>query len=96
MPVTKLLLDYNFRVLFILLVISESDLNGTIDARVACRATERGGQGGTMTAGPMDFRKAVGFSGPIEMTLRNQHVRPEDLFFFGGDHLISSGKTKNR
>ena len=35
-----------------------------------------------MTAGPMDFRKAVGFRGPIEMTLRNQHVRPEDNFFF--------------
>ena len=32
--------------------------------------------------------------GPIEMTLRNQHVRPEDLYFsFFGDHLISSGKT---
>ena len=39
-----------------------------------------------MTPEPMDFR------GPIEMTLRNQHVRPEDLFFFG-DHLISTGKT---
>ena len=45
----------------------------------------------------MGFRKDVGFSGPsrgpIEMTLRNQHVRPEDLFFFFGDHLISTGKT---
>ena len=29
--------------------------------------------------------------GPIEMKLRNQHVRPEDLFFV--DHPISSGKT---
>ena len=29
--------------------------------------------------------------GPIEMTLRNQHVKPEDLFF--GDHLISTRKT---
>ena len=51
-----------------------------------CRATERGG---TMTPGPMDFR------GPIEMILRNQRVRSEDLFwgFFFGDHLISTGKT---
>ena len=53
-----------------------------------------GGQGGTMTPEPMDFgrpmgfMKAVGFS---EMTLRNQHVKPEDLFF--EDHLISTGKT---
>ena len=30
--------------------------------------------------------------GPIKMTLRNQHVRSEDLFFFG-DHLISTKKT---
>ena len=46
LPVTKLFFDYNFRVLFILLVISESDLNGMIDARVACWATEwRGGKG---------------------------------------------------
>ena len=29
--------------------------------------------------------------GPIEMTLRNQHVKPEDLFF--GDHLIATGRT---
>ena len=47
----------------------------------------------------MGFRKVVGFSGPskgpIEMTLRNQHVRPEDLsfFFFFADHLNSTGKT---
>ena len=30
------------------------------------------------------------------MTLRNQHVKPEDffcLFFFFGDHLNSTGKT---
>ena len=44
-----------------------------------------------MTPGPMGFRKAADFSGPsrgpIGMTLRNQHVRPEDPFFFG-DHLI--------
>ena len=26
------------------------------------------------------------------MTLRNQHVKPEDLFFFG-NHLISTRKT---
>ena len=26
------------------------------------------------------------------MTLRNQHVQPEDLFYFG-DHLISTGKS---
>ena len=50
-----------------------------------------------MTPGPMDFRgpmvfrKAVSFRGPIEMTLRNQHVKPEDLCF--GVHLISTGKT---
>ena len=44
------------------------------------RATESGA-GGTMTTGPMGLRKAVGFRGPIEMTLKNQHVRPEDLFF---------------
>ena len=29
--------------------------------------------------------------GPIEMTLRNQHAKPEDFFF--GEHLISTGKT---
>ena len=29
------------------------------------RATERVGQGGTMTLGPMDFRKAVGHRGPM-------------------------------
>ena len=39
----------------------------------------RGGQGGTMTPGPMDLRGLM--MGPIEMTLRNQHVKPEDLFF---------------
>ena len=27
------------------------------------------------------------------MTLRNQHGRPEDLFFLFGDHQISTGKT---
>ena len=27
------------------------------------------------------------------MTLRNQHVKPEDLFFFFEEHLISTGKT---
>ena len=50
---------------------------------------EGGGQGGTMTPGPMDFRK------PIEMTLRNQHMKPDDLFFFfwWSSHLISTGKT---
>ena len=32
--------------------------------------------------------------GPIEMTLRNQHVKTGELFFFFfGDHLISTGKT---
>ena len=41
--------------------------------------------------GPMGFRKAVSFSGLIEMTLRNQHGKPEDLFF--GDHQISTEKT---
>ena len=61
-----------------------------------------GGQGCTMTPGPMDFRKAVGHSGPaegplaregpIETTLRNQHVRLEDLLLFFGDHLILTGK----
>ena len=49
-----------------------------------------------MTPGPM--RRPMGFSdssrGPIEMKLRkNQHVKPEDLFFFFGDHLISTRKT---
>ena len=39
-----------------------------------------------MTPEPLDVR------GPIETTLRNQHVKPEDLFFFG-DHLVSTGKT---
>ena len=27
------------------------------------------------------------------MTLRNQHVRSEDRFFFFGDHLFSNAKT---
>ena len=54
------------------------------------RATERGGRGyndprAHRLWGPMGFRKAAGFSGPsrgpIEMTLRNQQVRPEDFFF---------------
>ena len=64
-----------------------------------CTQGHRGGAGGTMTLGPMDFRgpmgfrKAVGFNGPIEMTLRNQHVKPEGLFFLFGDHLISTGQT---
>ena len=44
-----------------------------------------------MTLGPMGFMKAAGFRGPIGMTLRNQYVRPEDLFF--GDHLILTEKT---
>ena len=45
-----------------------------------------------MTPGPINFRgptgfgKAVGFSelerGPNEMKLRNQHMKPEDFFFF--------------
>ena len=52
----------------------------------------RGGAGGTMTPGPMGIRKAVGFSEPIEMTLRNQNMRLEELFFFGY-HQISTGKT---
>ena len=45
----------------------------------------RGGAGGTITSGPMGFRKAVGpwaWEGLIEMTLRNQHVRPKDHSFF--------------
>ena len=50
---------------------------------------------GPWTLGPMGFRKTADFSGPsrgpIEMTLRNQHVRPEDLFF--GDHLILTKKN---
>ena len=51
-----------------------------------------------MTPGPMDFRGPIrplasgARQGPIETTLRNQHVRPEELFFFK-DHLISTGKT---
>ena len=63
---------------------------------VAVRATERG-------AGVYNDSGAHGLQegrwareGPIEMALRNQHVRPEDLFFFFfffGDHLISTGKT---
>ena len=43
------------------------------------RAYERGGQGGTMTPGPMDFRGPI--MGPIEMTLRNQHVEDQRPFF---------------
>ena len=50
----------------------------------ARRAIERGGQGGTMTPGP-------DFGGPIEMTLRNQHGRPEDFF---GNHLILTEKKR--
>ena len=46
-----------------------------------------------MTTGPMGFRKAVGFRGPIEMTLRNQHVRPEDLFFSTEKTVRISVKT---
>ena len=51
-----------------------------------------------MTPGPLDFRGPIGFRGPmssrgaIEMTLRNEHVKPEDLLFFFGDHLISAIK----
>ena len=56
------------------------------------RATERGA-GGTITPGAMNFRgpRASGRplasagprarKGPIEMILRNQHVRFEDPFF---------------
>ena len=55
-----------------------------------CRAYERGGQRGTMTPGPMDFRGPimgpVGFRGPsrgpIEMTLRNQYVEDRRTFSF--------------
>ena len=39
-----------------------------------------GGAGGTVTPEPMDFRGPS--RGPIEMTLRNQHVKTEDLFLF--------------
>ena len=60
-------------------------------------------RGGAMTLEPMGFRGAhhevVGFRGPsielMEMTLRYQHVKTEDLFFFFffGDNLISTRKT---
>ena len=35
-----------------------------------CRATERGGQGGTMTPGPMPFRGPI--VGPIKITLYSE------------------------
>ena len=51
-----------------------------------------GGQGGTMTPGPMDFRKAVGHSGPSRGPMSSRgahrndteksHVRREHFFFF--------------
>ena len=61
------------------------------------RPPRGGGQEGTMTPGPMGFRKAVGFRGP--MSSRGAHRNdteksacgPEDFFF--GDHPISTGKT---
>ena len=54
------------------------------------RAYESRGQGATMTAGPMEFRR------PIQMTLRSE--RPISMshvnsFISIGDHLISAGKT---
>ena len=70
----------------------------------------RGGAGGTMTPWPMGFRGPMGFvgfrepsrgpmcwKGPIEMTLRHQHLQPEDLFFFfffGRDYFTESFQVK--
>ena len=48
-----------------------------------------GGAGETMTLGPMGLQESCWLQrthelerGLIEMTLRNQHVKPEDLFSF--------------
>ena len=59
-----------------------------------------GGQRGTMTPGPIGFRKAVGFSGPSRgaMSLRGAHRNDtekaayEALFF--GDHLMFDRKNR--
>ena len=45
-----------------------------------------GGQEGTITPGPMDFR------GP--MTVKNQRVKLE-IFFVFGDHLFLAGKKSS-
>ena len=72
------------------------------------RGPPRGGQGGTMTAGlmdfrgPMGFRKAVGFSGPSRGPMSSRGVHRDDTEksaceawrpFFFRDRLISSEKT---
>ena len=69
------------------------------------RAAERGGAGGYNDPGAHGLEEGRLLQrakqradelerGPIKMTLRNQHVKPEDLFFFFfGDHLISIGNT---
>ena len=56
----------------------------------ASRASERGGQKGTLTPGPMEFRGPMGLRGPIrepnghlgpiKMTLTNQFVEDRRLF----------------
>ena len=60
------------------------------------------GARGTMTPGPIGFRKADGFSGPAEgpMSSRGAHQKNTEKLacealktFFFGDHLISIGKS---
>ena len=61
-----------------------------------------GGQGGTMTPGPMGFSKPVGFSGPSRgrMSSRGDHRNDTEKSeceawrpFFFGNHLFSTEKT---
>ena len=56
---------------------------------IAIQGRREGGQGGTMTPGPHGLQEGRRPQrahelerGPIEMTLRNQRVKPKDLFFF--------------
>ena len=61
----------------------------------------RGGAGGTMTSGPMEFRGPTGFRGsirgPMEMTLTNQFVELQWPFFYQNPIKIkiTSKSTEN-